>query len=67
VTADPIPDDAIFLHDRKCPVVEADASRIYVVLAFYLLELQAGMCRIAFEQRIGAFGILWNGGGKVGK
>src|SRR5262245_43073823 len=40
VTADPVPDDVIFLHDCKSAVIETDANRIEVILAFQLLELQ---------------------------
>ena len=42
VTGDPIPDDAIFLHDRKRAVFETDASRIDFVLAFEFLNRRPG-------------------------
>ena len=52
MTADPIPDDAIFLHDRQGAVVETDASRIDVVLPFEFLKLQAWVRGIALEKAI---------------
>jgi hypothetical protein len=54
VTANPVPDDAIFPHDRQRTVIEANTSRVDVIFAFQFLELQAGMRWISTEQPIGA-------------
>ena len=40
VSADPVPDDAIFLHDRQSAIFKTDANQIDVILAFQFLELQ---------------------------
>jgi len=55
VTADPVPDDLIFLHDRQSAVAESDARRIDVNFTFQFLELKTGMRRIAQKETIGAF------------
>ena len=52
-----IPDDAIFLHDCQSAVLETDASRVDVIIAFQFLELKTRVRRIALEQTIGAFGV----------
>ena len=57
VIADPVPDDAVFLHDCQSAVLRTDASRIDVILASEFLELQFGMRRIALEETIGALGV----------
>jgi hypothetical protein len=67
VTADPVPDHRIFLHNRERPIAEADANRIDAVLTFQLLELQARMGSIALELPIGAFCLLLNVEREVGK
>jgi hypothetical protein len=54
VAADPVPDDAVFLHERQSAIFQTDASRIDVILAYQFLELQAGVRRIALEEAIGA-------------
>jgi hypothetical protein len=38
VTAYPIPDDPILLHDRERSIIKTDTNRIDVLLAFQLLE-----------------------------
>jgi hypothetical protein len=53
VTADPLPNDAIFLHNCQSTVLEPDAGRLNIFLAFQFLELQAWVCRIALEKTIG--------------
>ncbi len=58
MAADPVPDHAVFFHDRESPVAEADSNRINVVPAFQFLELQAGVGRTALEKPLGAFGVL---------
>jgi hypothetical protein len=60
VTADRVPDDAVFLHERQSALLQTDASRIDVILAFQLLELQARVRRIALEEPIGALGVPLN-------
>src|ERR1022692_4348193 len=67
VIADPVPDDAVFLHDCQSAVLRTDASRIDVILASEFLELQAGMRRIALEETIGALGVPLCVGGWIGK
>jgi hypothetical protein len=62
VTAYPIPDDPILLHDRERSIIKTDTNRIDVLLAFQFLELQAGMRRIALEQPIGSFERSLSGG-----
>src|SRR5437773_2777696 len=60
IATDPVPDDAISLHDPEGAVAETDASRIDVVLAFHFLELKSGMCGIALENSIGTLGVPLN-------
>lgn len=55
MTADPVPDDLIFLHDRQSAVAESDARRIDVNFTFQFLELKTGVRRIAQKETIGAF------------
>jgi hypothetical protein len=55
VTADPVPDDLIFLRDRQSAVAESDARRIDVNFTFQFLELKTGVRRIAQKETIGAF------------
>ena len=57
MSADPVPDDAIFLHDRQSAIFKTDANQIDVILAFQFLELQTGVRRIALEETIGALGV----------
>jgi hypothetical protein len=65
VTADPVPDDAIFLHDSQSAVLETDASRINTMLACQFLELQTRVRRIALEEAIGALGITLSIDGQI--
>ena len=57
VTADPLPDNAISLHNCQGAVSEADSRRIHVVIAVEFLELQAEMPWIAPKQSIDALGV----------
>jgi hypothetical protein len=57
VTADPVPDKAVFLHNCQSPVLETDANGIDGILAFQLLELQTGVCWITLEKTKGSFGL----------
>jgi hypothetical protein len=67
VAADPVPDDAIFLHDCQGAVVEADASRVDVIFAFEFLEVQARVRGISLEKPIRSFGFPSDAGGQVGE
>src|ERR1700677_4616213 len=56
VTANPVPYNAISLHDRQGAVPEADSRRIDIVVAFEFFELKTGMPWIALKDSIGALG-----------
>ena len=60
VAADPIPDDAISLHDREGAIAETDPRRIDILLAFQLLELKSRMGGIVVKKAPGTFGIALN-------
>ena len=46
-------------------VLETDASRVDVIIAFQFLELKTRVRRIALEQTIGAFGVLLHFEGQI--
>lgn len=60
VTANPVPNDAVLLHNCQRELLEADASRVDVILTLQFLELQRWMCRIALEETIGTPSVLLN-------
>jgi hypothetical protein len=52
MAANPVPHHAILLHDRQSSVLKTDPGRVDILLALQLLELQAGVRRVAPKQPI---------------
>ncbi len=57
MVADPEPDDASRFHNTDCAVTQADPRRIYPILAFELLELQAGVGGVGLKGTVRSFGL----------